>query len=305
MTTFGNPYDNQYHATSVQSGKSKRAAEKNQKEARNQKKAKARGNSVSKGSKHGDDERGGRGGGRGRGRGSRGGRGGRGGGGGGGGGSADFGSGMLLFIQIVCLAAALGQLAVGLIHMINLFESLEDLCDEDIDQLSCVGGVCIIYIIILAHISYVIIIIYTESLFFDIEDVNGDSTCLYATSVASYDVTTCDEDNVGYSSVLNSPWRSNVFSLVPDIFIDNWTPLIFGIIAVLQCIGGFQSDWISGSLLKVLIFHIVMMLFACFGYSGQAGIIVGFIQALAGFLVLIAMFMKVGGYAYPTFYLCC
>ena len=58
-------------------------------------------------------------------------------------------------------------------------------------------------------------------------------------------------------------------------------------------------------MLKTLLFHVVMMLFACFGYSGQAGIIVGFIQALAGLLILIALLMKLPGYAYPTLYLCC
>ena len=38
------------------------------------------------------------------------------------------------------MAAALGQLAVGLIHMANLFEQLEDLCNEDIDAYTCIGG---------------------------------------------------------------------------------------------------------------------------------------------------------------------
>ena len=120
-----------------------------------------------------------------------------------------------------------------------------------------------------------------------------------------YDYTICNDDNVGYTSWLNGAWRSSVFSLVPDVFVDNWTPLIFGIIATLQCIDGFQSNWVSGSMLKALIFNVVMMLFACFGYSGQAGIVIGFVQALAGFFILIALFIKIPGYPYPTFYLCC
>ena len=52
MTTFGNPYDNQYHATSVQTGASRRAANKNQKQARNQKKAKSKGKKVKRGTKN-------------------------------------------------------------------------------------------------------------------------------------------------------------------------------------------------------------------------------------------------------------
>lgn len=125
------------------------------------------------------------------------------------------------------------------------------------------------------------------------------------TGGTEFDQTTCNEDNVGFTSLLNAGWRSNVFTLVPDDFVDNWTPLIFGIIAVFQCLGGFQSDWVSGSMLKALLFNVVMMLFACFGYAGQAGIIIGFIQALAGLLILIALVMKIPGYAYPTLYLCC
>ena len=148
------------------------------------------------------------------------------------------------------------------------------------------------------------IYIYSESLFWDVKDpTNDESIC--PTSTAAYEATACDEDNVGYTSLLNSAWRSRVFTLVPDFFVDNWTPLIFGIIAVFQCLGGFQSDWVSGSMLKALLFNVVMMLFAAFGYAGQAGIIVGFIQALAGLLILIALLMKIPGYAYPTLYLCC
>eukprot|EP01083_Nonionella_stella_P032499 88963_1 len=295
MTTFGNPYDNQYHASSAQSGKSKRAAAQNQKEARKQKKSKSKGGGVNKGSKHGgykDKKGGGRGGG--------GGGGFWGGGGGtrqrddGGGGGADVAPGLLGFVQVICCAAAIGQLVVGIIHTINLLELLEDICDDDVTFYDCVG----------------------ESLFWNVEDVNGDETCnggltivsgitSFGGSAVPWDRTACNEDIAGHSSWLNSAWRARVFSLVPDVFMDNWTPLIFGLIAVAQCIAGMQSDWISGSLLKALLFHIVMMLFACFGYAGQAGIVIGFIQAFAGFLILVAMIMSLGGYAYPTFNLGC
>ena len=38
------------------------------------------------------------------------------------------------------MLGALGQLAVGLIHMANLFESLEKICNEDSDFITCIGG---------------------------------------------------------------------------------------------------------------------------------------------------------------------
>ena len=120
-----------------------------------------------------------------------------------------------------------------------------------------------------------------------------------------FGATTCNEDNVDYSSWLNALLRAQVFSLVPDIFVDNWTPLIFGILAICQCIAGWQSDWISGSMLKCLLFHIVMMLFACFGYAGQAGIVIGFFEAFAGFMILVAIIMRSAGDTYPTLYIPC
>merc|ERR1711951_5613 len=113
---------------------------------------------------------------------------------------------------------------VGFIHTINLFESLEDICNEDNESVSCVG----------------------ESLFFGAEDSNGDEACVVTTSLLSggYDALICDSDNAAYNSLMNVAWRLQVFSLVPDQFLDNWTPLIFGIMALLQCVGGMQSHWL-------------------------------------------------------------
>merc|ERR1712129_434259 len=141
-------------------------------------------------------------------------------------------------------------------------------------------------------------------LFFGAEDGNGDEQCVN-TNGGGLDAMTCDEDTAAYNSLMNYQWRASVFSLVPDVFVDNWTPLIFGVMALLQCVGGMQSHWLSGSLLKCLLFHVAMMLFACFGYAGQAGIVVGFIESFAGLLILIAIPMRAGQYAYPTFNIPC
>ena len=151
MTTFGNPYDNQYHATSVQSGKSKRAAEQNQKEARQQKKAKARGGKVDRGNKHGGysgGKKGGKGGGGSRGGGGGYSRGGRGGGGDGGGGGFEVGGGLFGITQAICAIAAIGQMIVAIIHLDNVFGDME-FCQEVDDFIYCVGGN--IHSIILAH----------------------------------------------------------------------------------------------------------------------------------------------------------
>eukprot|EP00485_Elphidium_margaritaceum_P023193 CAMPEP_0202711522 /NCGR_PEP_ID=MMETSP1385-20130828/23311_1 /ASSEMBLY_ACC=CAM_ASM_000861 /TAXON_ID=933848 /ORGANISM="Elphidium margaritaceum" /LENGTH=252 /DNA_ID=CAMNT_0049371273 /DNA_START=54 /DNA_END=809 /DNA_ORIENTATION=+ len=252
MTTFGNAFDNEYKSSSTQSGASKRAASQNQKEARQQKKAKARGDSVNRGNKHGGYSGGS---GNGRNGGGRGGRnGGRNGGGGGGGGGpgAHFGTGPVLFIQVCCVIAAVGQLVVGIIHTANMLEALDERCDDYdspvLGSQECVG----------------------EALFWSRRDANGDpypvcawtSSALSGSSLGGTDLTdldlsdltttsasisgeatVCTEDNQDYSSYMNAHWRQGVFSLVPDVFVDNWTPLIFGILAVCQCLSGVSSNW--------------------------------------------------------------
>ena len=57
-------------------------------------------------------------------------------------------------------------------------------------------------------------------------------------------------------------------------------------------------DLVSGSWAKCMLFHVVMFLFAAFGYCGKAGIIIGFVQVFAAFMCAIMAIMKSGGNTY-------
>ena len=83
-----------------------------------------------------------------------------------------------------------------------------------------------------------------------------------------------------------------MFSFRPSVFVFIWTPLVFGLIACAQLFASGKWWFICGNMLKGCLFHITMALFACFGYSGKVGIIVGFIESLAALLCLIAVLLK-------------
>lgn len=150
---------------------------------------------------------------------------------------------------------------VAIIHFLNVIESLEDLCDDDIDNVWCTG----------------------ESLFFDpnSEDSNDD-----------------------LSSFNNYSWRL-VFTFEPNLFADHWTPFVFGLLAIAQCFGGVNWSVIAGNYMRCMLFHVVMMLFACFGYSGQAGVVIGFIHAITGFFLLLGVITRSGGKPYPLIRIGC
>ena len=86
-----------------------------------------------------------------------------------------------------------------------------------------------------------------------------------------------------------------VFTLRPSYFFANWTPMLFGLLAIMQMFNSTSWSLISGGWLRCMFFHIVMFLFAAFGYCGKAGIIIGFIQVFAAFMCLIMCFVNRGG----------
>jgi len=85
-----------------------------------------------------------------------------------------------------------------------------------------------------------------------------------------------------FTADINRPWRA-VFSLEPNRMLDNFSPLIFGILCLsVQFQGGIQLDWWQLSFLLLM-----CSLFTCFGYAGNLGIICGFLNAFASLLGLI------------------
>lgn len=68
-------------------------------------------------------------------------------------------------------------------------------------------------------------------------------------------------------------WRFAMFSFVPDVFVDIWTPFVMGLIAILCHFGEFHFDWMCKSYGRFFVWNFVMALFAQIGYSGIIGII--------------------------------
>jgi len=79
----------------------------------------------------------------------------------------------------------------------------------------------------------------------------------------------------------NHKWRT-VFTVKPEEFVDLWTPLVFALAAI-------YTHWshdtkiamISGSWVRVFIFHLCMALFCHFGYAGNFGVFLGFWNTIA------------------------
>ncbi|XRB01173.1 Transmembrane protein [Pycnococcus provasolii] len=81
-------------------------------------------------------------------------------------------------------------------------------------------------------------------------------------------------------------WR-NVFTLRPDVFLDVWSPLMFGIIMVLCHFANFKVNFIAGSWARMAFFYLFGSLFAIFGYAGNLGIITGFLCVIYVWFALV------------------
>lgn len=88
-------------------------------------------------------------------------------------------------------------------------------------------------------------------------------------------------------------WRLRLFSFVPDVFVDVWTPMVMGIMGV--CFhfksSPFKLTMFSSNWLRFFAYHLAMCLFGSLGYSNGVGIIIGSIVALAALLSFIAIFI--------------
>lgn len=74
----------------------------------------------------------------------------------------------------------------------------------------------------------------------------------------------------------NAGWRT-IFSLRPEVFVDKFTPLCFGLIEVLQHLSPqYQNTSIAGTWVVRAIWFFVMSLFGMFGYAGNLGVYCGY-----------------------------
>lgn len=93
----------------------------------------------------------------------------------------------------------------------------------------------------------------------------------------------------GESLQPGTAWRL-YFSLRPRIFVDNFTPLIFGGIETLQHLSPqYRNESISGSWVVRAIWLFTMSLFGQFGYGGNLGVLVGYFTDFGIVLPMIAL----------------
>lgn len=86
-------------------------------------------------------------------------------------------------------------------------------------------------------------------------------------------------------------WRFAMFSFVPDVFIDIWTPFVMGMISICCHFGEFNFDWMCKTYGHFFIWNFVMALFGQIGYSGVIGIIASSFTLLCTLFSLICFFM--------------
>lgn len=86
-------------------------------------------------------------------------------------------------------------------------------------------------------------------------------------------------------------WRFAMFSFVPDVFVDIWTPFVMGMISIMCHFGEFNFDWMCKSYGHFFVWNFVMALFGQIGYSGIIGIIASAFTFVCTLLSLICAFL--------------
>eukprot|EP00914_Ancora_sagittata_P005332 GHVO01010999.1.p1 GENE.GHVO01010999.1~~GHVO01010999.1.p1 ORF type:complete len:128 (+),score=9.28 GHVO01010999.1:175-558(+) len=68
-------------------------------------------------------------------------------------------------------------------------------------------------------------------------------------------------------------WRFTLFSFVPEVFVDVWTPFVMGGIAMLAHFETWEKPlkWQTRSFINMGLYHCVTALFGCMGYAGGVG----------------------------------
>eukprot|EP01059_Diplonema_ambulator_P012426 TRINITY_DN2273_c1_g1_i1.p1 TRINITY_DN2273_c1_g1~~TRINITY_DN2273_c1_g1_i1.p1 ORF type:complete len:186 (+),score=60.41 TRINITY_DN2273_c1_g1_i1:41-559(+) len=83
-------------------------------------------------------------------------------------------------------------------------------------------------------------------------------------------------------------WRSQMFTFEPNKFMDLWTPTVLGLITLL---GYFTKDMgvkaITRSWLSTALWITFVMLWGDFGYSGNFGVVTGFLACVVALICFI------------------
>jgi len=179
--------------------------------------------------------------------------------------NVDCDGGIVGVAQVSTALSAIGQLVLGILQFVLLAETMND------EDAAAAAGYTLC----------------NE----DLQDTVTDYACVGPSLFWETPGTDGHDD-------FNASWRL-IFTLRPSYFFTNWVPQLFGVIAIMQMFYSTSWDFVSGSWIKCMFFHIVMFLFAAFGYCGKAGIIIGFIEVFAAFMCLVMIFMKNAGNTYP------
>ncbi|CDJ56962.1 hypothetical protein, conserved [Eimeria maxima] len=83
-------------------------------------------------------------------------------------------------------------------------------------------------------------------------------------------------------------WRQALFSFTPEVFVDVWTPFIFGTISVVAHFSSFEF-FITGDFFRFFFWNLIMALFGNLGYAGGLGIICGSFTLLVAFFSLVCL----------------
>jgi len=98
-----------------------------------------------------------------------------------------------------------------------------------------------------------------------------------------------------YNAVTDSnfvSWRVPLFSLIPDVLADSWTPLAMGCLGVLFHIKNApRIEWFCAKYWRFFIYHFVMGMVGCIGYVGNLGILFSSVVFLACLMQFVAAFL--------------
>lgn len=84
-------------------------------------------------------------------------------------------------------------------------------------------------------------------------------------------------------------WRQALFSFSPEVFVDVWTPFLFGAVSIVAHFTNFDLFLVTGDFFRFFCWNLVMALFANMGYSGGLGIICGSFTLLVAFFSLVCL----------------
>lgn len=129
-----------------------------------------------------------------------------------------------------------------------------------------------------------------------------DSSCKSKMEAPVWETDTCfgpwlrfKVDNAKWTDDFNRVGYRDVFSFEPNKLVNSWTPTVFGFLSLATHMDGSRMERISGSWMRVFLWHIFAAFFGVFGFAGGWGVLVGIIMCpFACVVFLICNFLRPG-----------